>query len=163
MTEVLRFTVPGEPKPWARPRFNRSSGMVFTSAKARAAGDTLAARVVALVPARDLLIGPIELAVLFVLPVPASWPQWQKAAAVAGTWRAASKPDVDNLLKILKDSLNGLVWRDDAQVDRADAAKVYGDIPRTIVTITPLDQAVRPPAPPPKPRKAKAAGTRLTT
>lgn len=48
------------------------------------------------------------------------------------------KPDVDNLLKLVKDALNGLAYADDSQVCRYDcASKCYGDRPRTVIRIYP--------------------------
>ncbi len=35
------------------------------------------------------------------------------------------KPDLDNLIKAVKDSVNGIVWLDDAQVTEMRAVKVY--------------------------------------
>jgi Holliday junction resolvase RusA-like endonuclease len=35
------------------------------------------------------------------------------------------KPDLDNLLKLLKDACNGIVWMDDSQVVIMIAKKVY--------------------------------------
>lgn len=37
------------------------------------------------------------------------------------------KCDLDNLLKIILDSGNGIVWKDDAQVVTLEARKVYGN------------------------------------
>ena len=39
--------------------------------------------------------------------------------------RHTQKPDVDNLVKLIKDALNGVVWWDDAQVDQETAQKVW--------------------------------------
>lgn len=50
------------------------------------------------------------------------------------------KPDVDNLLKLVKDALNGLVYADDSQVCRYDlAVKRYDDRPRTVIRIYPAE------------------------
>jgi Holliday junction resolvase RusA-like endonuclease len=48
------------------------------------------------------------------------------------------KPDLDNLVKAIKDCLSGLVWHDDAQVCYMSCAKLYvasGDSPGASVTI----------------------------
>jgi Holliday junction resolvase RusA-like endonuclease len=37
-----------------------------------------------------------------------------------------TKPDCDNLVKLAKDALNKIVYRDDAQVVRVHAEKVFG-------------------------------------
>lgn len=63
---------------------------------------------------------PVVLVVDFVLPRP-------KAMIWKGRemWRVphAKRPDIDNLLKSLKDALTGLAWRDDSQVWEVEARK----------------------------------------
>lgn len=39
------------------------------------------------------------------------------------------KPDLDNIAKIACDALNGMLWRDDAQVIALHVQKLYGDRP----------------------------------
>jgi Holliday junction resolvase RusA-like endonuclease len=43
-------------------------------------------------------------------------------------WRT-SKPDFDNLAKIVGDALNKVAWLDDAQIAAAWVRKVYSDMP----------------------------------
>ena len=50
--------------------------------------------------------------------------------------RPTKKPDWDNIGKIVADSLNGVAYRDDAQVVDAFVRKYYSDEPRVEVTIT---------------------------
>lgn len=38
----------------------------------------------------------------------------------------STRPDLDNLLKTVKDALNGVAWEDDSQVVWVQATKVYG-------------------------------------
>ena len=48
------------------------------------------------------------------------------------------KPDIDNLLKFIMDCCSGIVYKDDCQVDRCSASKVYsekGEEPRTEINI----------------------------
>ncbi len=62
------------------------------------------------------LMGGIQLAAVFYLPIPKSYPKdWQRAAA-AGEWLHVTKPDLKNLIASLEDALNGIAWADDSQI-----------------------------------------------
>ena len=50
--------------------------------------------------------------------------------------RPTKKPDWDNVGKIVADSLNGVAYRDDAQVVDAFVRKFYSEQPRLEITIT---------------------------
>lgn len=56
---------------------------------------------------------PIALTLLFMFPRPKNM-QW-KTRLWLRLWHT-KKPDLDNLIKAVKDSLNGIAWCDDAQV-----------------------------------------------
>lgn len=47
-----------------------------------------------------------------------------------------TRPDLDNLVKLVNDALNGLAWLDDAQVVEFYADKVFDHRPETRVKIT---------------------------
>ena len=51
-----------------------------------------------------------------------------------------SKPDRDNIAKIMMDNLNGVVYYDDSIVAAGDITKIYGLVPRTEITITTLNE-----------------------
>ena len=57
--------------------------------------------------------GPVWMEVLLLFPRPQSM-MWKKRK-MPRTWHA-KKPDLDNVVKSLKDALSGLAWRDDSQV-----------------------------------------------
>lgn len=61
------------------------------------------------------LSGPLMLSALFVFPRPAS-KVWKKRPMPREDHISA--PDMDNLVKAVKDALKGIVWRDDCQVSR---------------------------------------------
>jgi Holliday junction resolvase RusA-like endonuclease len=50
----------------------------------------------------------------------------------------ASRPDADNIGKQIGDALNGVVWRDDAQIVDIRVRKLYGPAARTVVTVEPM-------------------------
>lgn len=126
---TIDITIPGTPVAKGRPRFSRRSGRTFTPAKTAAAEDTLKARAMALLMGQPNLPlrGPLRLEATFTSVVPASWSKKKRAEAKAPT----SRPDVDNLLKLAMDALNGVVWVDDAQLVTIICRKVYGDAPAT--------------------------------
>lgn len=45
------------------------------------------------------------------------------------------KPDLDNLIKAVKDSLTGIVYRDDGQICLETANKRYADVPGIRIVI----------------------------
>jgi Holliday junction resolvase RusA-like endonuclease len=59
---------------------------------------------------------------------------WSARKRQANRWHTA-KPDADNIAKLVGDALNGIAWRDDAQIARATVEKFYGDEPRLAVRI----------------------------
>lgn len=48
------------------------------------------------------------------------------------------KPDIDNMVKLFCDAANGILWKDDAQVVRLMAKKVYGGSPSIEITVRSL-------------------------
>ena len=46
-----------------------------------------------------------------------------------------TKPDSDNLIKFVCDALNGVFYKDDSQITRIQAVKVYAKEPSTEITI----------------------------
>jgi len=70
---------------------------------------------------------PICLNILFTFAAPTSFPayikEWIKASIIGHT----KKPDLDNLVKAIKDGLNKVAWVDDSQVIRMEVEKHYGE------------------------------------
>ena len=64
---------------------------------------------------------PIAMHVIFYFDIPKSWSKKKKEETI---WHT-SRPDTDNLLKGVKDALNGIAYVDDAQVCCVSAKKQY--------------------------------------
>ncbi|WP_019646178.1 RusA family crossover junction endodeoxyribonuclease [Novispirillum itersonii] len=133
----VEFFAPGLPVGKGRPRATVRSGVMrlYTPARTRTqeAAIALAARLAMV--GRSVILGPVRTDMVFVLPVPASWPKRRQALARNGAELPAKKPDLDNLEKLVLDALNGIVWRDDAQVVEGTKRKIYGDAPGVTVTV----------------------------
>lgn len=75
----------------------------------------------------DLLKGPLEVNLIFTMPIPKSG-RSQKRKVATGEWHT-TKPDADNLQKTAFDAANKIVWEDDNQVCKVSCTKVYGEVP----------------------------------
>ncbi|CAK0749341.1 crossover junction endodeoxyribonuclease RusA [Gammaproteobacteria bacterium] len=110
----IEFTVKIDPVPKGRPRFFRMGRRMgtYTPAKTRAFESELFdyCRRNKLIPATPLL-GPVVVDLIFFI----------KSKHVGWAFR---KPDLDNLCKTL-DTFNGYFWKDDAQIVKLSASKVY--------------------------------------
>jgi Holliday junction resolvase RusA-like endonuclease len=131
---LIAFHIPGEPVAFARSGGNGT--IRFTPKRQR---DFMA--LVHLAASRAMgkeepLIDPVEMVVRAVYLVPRSWP---KKKADAAWWRA-SKPDADNLAKIISDAINTIVFVDDAQIASLTVQKMYGPIAGVTVSVAALER-----------------------
>lgn len=114
---LVEFTIPGEPLPKQRPR-SKNGQQPFTPKVTRDAEKRVAAAFTTAHPEWTLLDGPVRV-----------WVDFHRR-----TYRAV---DVDNLLKLVTDALNGIAWVDDKQITDLRGVRLYGarDDARTVVHI----------------------------
>lgn len=86
----------------------------------------------------EIITGPIDVKMIFFMPIPKSWSKKKKDQAV-GEFHT-KKPDADNLVKGVFDSLNKLVWKDDNQVCKILAKKIYATEPRIHLDIKEISE-----------------------
>lgn len=133
MTNRITLMIPGEPIQWARA--GRNGRFSFTPKRQAVHMDVLRLAV-SRVYEGPPLDGPIKLAVSFVYEWPKSWSDKKRKAP--GAHYKTSKPDADNLVKIIGDSLNKIAWHDDAQLVDTSCTKQYGHVSATYISIEPL-------------------------
>lgn len=148
MTTTITLHLPGNPVAKGRPRATKTGG-VFTPAATRKAEDTIVGRAMAQVEAfaADVraslpFTGPLAVTVVFAMPVPSSWSQRKRIAALGGSLSHTSKPDLDNLFKLVADALNGIAWVDDSQIVQVTTRKTYSSHPGITVVVEDLVGAV---------------------
>ena len=129
------LTVRGPLRGKGRPRFVRATGRTYTPK------DTMTAeqRIQAVAHAEGVrpLDGFVRLHVVAVKAPAASWSKRKRAEALAAHYDAR-KPDADNVLKLVMDSLNNIAWHDDVQcVDVACERRIDEGGERIIVSIEP--------------------------
>lgn len=137
----VRFVVPGAAVGKGRPRFAKRGNFVSTYTPERTANYENLVRLAAgrAMYGRALIEGPVLLEVDIAVAVPASWSQKKQREALAGELLPTTKPDADNVLKLVCDALNGVVWHDDRQVCAVAMSKTYRDVPFVSVVVSPID------------------------
>lgn len=108
-----------------RPRFASRGGYVttYTPDKTR----TYEASVLSAYKAAGggLIDGPVAVRLTVWQALPQRATKAQRAAAERGEIYPIRKPDLDNVIKIVLDALNGHAYGDDTQVVQIDARKLY--------------------------------------
>ncbi|MDN7476153.1 RusA family crossover junction endodeoxyribonuclease [Burkholderia multivorans] len=125
------FVVPGKPVAKGRPRFVRRGPHVRTYTPEPTERYENLVKIAARAAMRDdePYAGPVRLIVDIGVPIPASWSKKRQRAAAAGAIGATKKPDADNVVKALKDGMNGVVYGDDGQVVDLWVSKRYATTP----------------------------------
>ena len=118
----MTVKVYGRPKGKARPRF--ANGHAYTP-KATRDYEKLIGTCYTEQDGRKFT-GKISLDVQAVFKIPESWTKKKKHEAVFEGKRPECRPDIDNIVKVVMDGLNGIAYEDDAQVVEIKASKVYG-------------------------------------
>jgi Holliday junction resolvase RusA-like endonuclease len=78
---------------------------------------------------------PLLLICTFGLQIPKSTSKKQQRMMAAGEILPTKKPDLDNLVKLVKDALEGVIYGNDSQICNTRASKIYTDQPMTIITV----------------------------
>jgi Holliday junction resolvase RusA-like endonuclease len=132
--QEIKFTVAETPTAWARAR---SNGRIhFTAPKQRLAGQVVQTIAAEAMAGRPPLEGPLALFIVAIW----CWPKstTAKKRGLAGSHYKASRPDADNVAKIIGDALNGICYLDDAQVVELRILKQYGLSASTFISVSPM-------------------------
>jgi len=126
---LIEFVVPGEAVPFARAgakgkhRYTlkkQSDHMMLVKAIAWEAMN-----------GNPPIRGPLAMSVHAQFLFPKSWSPKKKIT----TYWKETKSDTSNIIKIIEDAMNGIVFNDDAQISLLAAQKTYGTVAQTVVKI----------------------------
>ncbi len=135
-----RIEIQGEPvaKQRARVVRNRHTGrmMAYTPKKTASWERRAAIEAKRNLPRWPATRRPVKITIVARMPIPGSWPAWKREAAAQGQIEPTGKPDIDNIVKAVKDAMNGIVWDDDSQVVSIKAEKTYSTEPAVILEVS---------------------------
>lgn len=113
--------IPGKPKGKQRPRVVR--GHAFTPQETKDY-ELMIANLCRAMHGR-MIDGYVKVFIKAVYLVPKSYAKKRKEQIMRKEILPAIKPDIDNIIKIVLDGLNGVAYKDDAQVIEVTAKKTY--------------------------------------
>lgn len=138
----VEFTVLGEPQGKGRPKFSRQGSIVktYTPDKTVLYENLIRTEYLRQCPGCKFPDkAPLEMKINAYYTIPASASRIRQRAMEAGEIRPVKKPDADNIIKVVADSLNQVAYRDDADVVRVSLEKFYGRQPRLEIEIKDLE------------------------
>lgn len=128
---IVSFTIPGPPKGKARPKVTHAkngASVTYTPDATVAYEELVRARYTTEAKGYrfpDNAALRMEIEAYF--PVPKSSSKRIKAGMLNGQIRPTKKPDTDNIIKIICDALNGIAYKDDAQIVSNSIDKLYAN------------------------------------
>lgn len=147
--EILNFTFLGVPQPKQSFRYAVKHDKIGNNFVSKYQSDKVKGN------AKDILVqvieqlprgfkpwtGGIMFRAQFVFPPPSSFSK-KKLEEMRGGKRffKTTKPDIDNIIKACTDPMQGRVFINDSQICNLFAEKVYGEVPKTVVSLKHLGQ-----------------------
>lgn len=140
MSEPVTILISGDPVGKGRPRIAMVAGhaRAFTPAKTRNQEGYVKLLASQEMAGREPMDGPVEAVIRIMVAVPSYWSHLKRQAAIRGAHRPAVRPDLDNIVKLILDACNGIVYRDDNRIVRLVAEKTYapaGSIVATFIEV----------------------------
>lgn len=132
---MVRLIIPGEPKGKARPRFDSRNGRTYTPADTKNYEKQIVAAYRQKYPRIAFPDEALDLRIKAFFGVPKSDSKKKAAQKLAHIIRPTKKPDMDNIVKIVADALNGVAYHDDAQIVDCMVRKFYSRYPRVEILI----------------------------
>lgn len=136
--KAIRFTIPGTPKGKGRPRFARVGKYVRTYTPEETANYENLVKLMYQEAARGKRFADddmLDMRVIAYFEIPVSTSKKRRKLMLEHKERPTVKPDLDNIIKVVKDALNGVAYKDDKFVVDEQTRKFYSEKPRVDVTI----------------------------
>ncbi len=133
------FTISGEPKGKGRPRFARAGNFVRTYTPDETVNYENLIKLEYKSQCGNKFYErekPLSVAIFAYYTIPASTSKKKHKEMVDGKIRPLKKVDIDNLIKVIFDSLSGIAYADDIQIVENHVYKYFDEIPRVEVLLS---------------------------
>lgn len=134
----VKFTILGSPQGKGRPRFRNTGKFVQTYTPKETVSYENLVKLEYRRQCNDFRFpedAPLDVRISAFYDIPKSASKKKHALMVQHLMRPMKKPDTDNVVKIVLDSLNNIAYKDDVQVVDCQVRKFYSEQPRVVVMI----------------------------
>lgn len=132
----MRFVIEGNPVAKGRPKMGKWGVYTPRKTKDAEAHIRLSVKRSEQCPKKPTSL-PVAVAIDFYMEMPASWSN-NKKMDMDGEVHT-QRPDVDNLMKLTLDSLNGVLYQSDSQIYKITATKQWAKKGRTVLSVDTRD------------------------
>ena len=118
-----------------RPRVNTYTARAYTPAKTKEYEDLVKQYFIIKYPGYRPLEGRIKVKIVANFKILNNTRKKDIEDMLNGNISPVKKPDIDNIVKIILDSLNKLAFKDDNQITKLEIEKVYGEEEKVSVIV----------------------------
>lgn len=122
---IYEFEVPGKVIGKGRPRLNTYTGTVYTPTKTKDYETLVEQYFLLKYPKFKALEGRLKVKIIAYFEMPKSTKKSDIEEMLENKISPTKKPDIDNIVKIVLDSMNKFAFRDDTQITKLEVEKIY--------------------------------------
>ena len=123
---IYEFEVPGKVVGKGRPRLNTYTGVVYTPVKTKDYETLVEEYFLLKYPRFKILEGRIKVSIVAYFVIPKSTKKSDIDKMLENSISPTKKPDIDNIVKVVLDSMNKFAFKDDNQITKLEVEKKYG-------------------------------------
>ena len=122
---TYEFEVPGKVVGKGRPRLNTYTGIVYTPTKTKDYETLVEQYFLLKYPKFKILEGRIKVSIVAYFSIPKNTKKSDINEMLDNNISPTKKPDIDNIVKAVLDSMNKFAFKDDNQITKLEVEKIY--------------------------------------
>lgn len=122
---IYEFEVPGKVIGKGRPRLNSYTGVVYTPTKTKNYESLVEQYFLLKYPRFKTLEGRIKVSIIAYFSIPKATKKSDINEMLENNISPTKKPDIDNIVKAVLDSMNKFAFKDDNQITKLEVEKKY--------------------------------------
>lgn len=123
---IYEFEVPGKVVGKARPRLNSYTGTVYTPTKTKDYETLIEQYFLLKYPRFKAVERRAKVSIVAYFSIPKTTKKSEISLMLDNQISPTKKPDIDNIVKIVLDSMNRIAFKDDNQITKLEVEKKYG-------------------------------------
>ena len=122
---IYEFEVPGKVIGKGRPRLNSYTGVVYTPTRTKDYESLVEQYFLLKYPRFKILEGRIKVNIVAYFAIPKTTKKSEINEMLDNNISPTKKPDIDNIVKVVLDSMNKFAFKDDNQITKLEVEKKY--------------------------------------